>query len=164
MTCRYFPNDSQRSDSAGSLNGELALVFHTVLGNYLRNRMLGQQYEEAADNAIKQTRNELSPRVIMEPNRFENFDSTLRQLCTNAPLPPISDVSLISRSMITRRWQCWRESSILRKRYFFPKRIIRCLKPSRHDPIDLLSGCYMALEPKKVRLPVVSTEAVGEIH
>ncbi|KUJ09621.1 uncharacterized protein LY89DRAFT_274343 [Mollisia scopiformis] len=145
------------------LGGEPALLFSTVLGNYLRNRMLGQQYEEATDNAIKTTRKELSSRQIMNPTLFGDFYSVLKEMCTNAPLPPTSDVSLISRSMITRRWQCWRESSILRKRYFFPQRIIRCLKPSRHDSIDLLSGCYMALASEKARSKVVSTEAVEEV-
>ncbi|KAF8856536.1 hypothetical protein BDZ45DRAFT_790388 [Acephala macrosclerotiorum] len=149
IPCRYRPVG--RDDH---FDGRLALLCSTVLGKYLRNRMIGQQYEEATDNAIRQTRKELSPLTVVDPARFENFDSLLRQVCTSAPLPPTSDVSLISRSMITKRWQCWRESSILRKRYVFPKRVIRCFKQSRQDPIDLLSGCYMAPAPDK---PQIST-------
>ncbi len=136
------------------LDGQLALLCSTVLAKYLRLRMIGQQYEEAAESAIKQSRKELSPLRIVDPGRFENFDLLLRQVCTNAPMPPTSNVSLISRSMITRRWQCWRESSILRKRYNFPQRIIRCFQQSRHDSIDLLSGCFKALTPENNRLPL----------
>lgn len=136
------------------LDGQLALLCSTVLAKYLRLRMIGQQYEEAAESAIKQSRKELSPLRIVDPGRFDHFDLLLRQVCTNAPMPPTSDVSLISRSMITRRWQCWRESSILRTRYNFPQRIIRCFRQSRHDSIDLLSGCFKALTPENKRLPL----------
>jgi hypothetical protein len=127
------------------LDGHLAILCATVLGKYLRLRMMGQQYEYAAEQAIKQTRKELSPLRVTDPGRFRNMDSLFREICTNAPLPPISDVSLISRSMITRRWECWRETQTLRKRYFFPRRVIRCFRRSRHDSIDLLSGCFKAL-------------------
>lgn len=152
IPCRYkFSGRDELFD------GQLALLCSTVLGKYLRNRMIGQQYEDATDNAITQTRKELSPLRILDPARFENFYSLLRQVCTSAPLPPTSDVSLISRSMITRRWQCWRESSILRKRYLLPRRIIQCFTRSRHDSVDLLSGCYTALMPEKSRRPVLRT-------
>jgi hypothetical protein len=135
------------------LDGQIALLCSTVLAKYLRLRMMGQQYEYAAESAIKQSRKELSPLRVVDPGRFQNFDSLLRSICMHAPMPPTSDVSLISRSMITRRWQCWRETQILRRRYFFPQRVLRCFKGSRHDSIDLLSGCFKALTPEKSRLP-----------
>jgi len=138
-------------------SGQLALLCSTVLAKYLRLRMMGQQYEEAAETAIKQSRSELSALRIVNPGLFSNFDSLLHQVCTNAPLPPTSDVSLISRSMITRRWQLWGETSILRRRYFFPKRIIHCLRKSRHDSIDLLSDCFRVLRPEKSKMPILRT-------
>ncbi|KAG4437806.1 hypothetical protein IFR05_006693 [Cadophora sp. M221] len=152
IPCRY--RYSGRDDP---LDGQLALLCSTVLAKYLRLRMIGQQYEEAAESAIKQSREELSPLRIVDPGRFDNLERLLRQVCTNAPMPPHSDVSLISRSMITRRWQCWRDSSILRKRYKFPRRVIRCFQQSRYDSIDLLSGCFKALAPENKRVPVLRT-------
>jgi len=111
--------------------------------------MIGQQYEMAAESAIKQSRVELSPLRVVDPGLFADFEGVLREICTNAPMPPTSDVSLISRSMITGRWRCWRESKILRRRYFFPQRIIQCFRRSRHDSIDLLSDCFKALASRK---------------
>ena len=148
IPCRY--KYSGRDDP---LDGQLALLFSTVLAKYLRLRMMGQQYEFAAELAIKQSRKELSPLRVVDPGRFQNFESLLRSICMHAPMPPTSDVSLISRSMITRRWQCWRETQILRRRYFFPQRVLQCFKRSRHDSIDLLSGCFKALTPDKSRMP-----------
>jgi len=150
IPCKY--KYSRRDDP---LDGNLALLCSTVLAKYLRLRMMGQQYEEAAESAIKQTRKELSPLRVVDPGRFGDFDGLLRQICTNAPMPPTSDVSLISRSMITRRWQCWRDTSILRKRCFFPQRVIRCFRRSRHDSIDLMSGCFMALAPEKPKVRIL---------
>jgi hypothetical protein len=124
------------------LDGQLARLFSTVLAKYLRLRMMGQQYEYAAETAIVASRKELSRMRVVDPRRFEDFVQLLRQICANAPMPPISDVSLISRSMITRRWECWRERSVLRKRYFLPQRITRCFRTSPYDSIDLLSGCF----------------------
>ncbi|PVH81313.1 hypothetical protein DL98DRAFT_171781 [Cadophora sp. DSE1049] len=152
IPCRY--RYSGRDDP---LDGQLSLLCSTVLAKYLRLRMIGAQYEEAAESAIKQSRIELSPLRIVDPGKFDNLELLLRQVCTNAPMPPHSVVSLISRSMITRRWQCWRDSSILRKRYNFPQRIIRCFQRSRHDSIDLLSGCFKALAPENKRAPVLCT-------
>jgi hypothetical protein len=139
-------------------DGEIALVCSTVLGKYLRYRMIGRQYEQAMDHAIQETEKELEGKVNI--SAFKDFRLLLKQVCVNAPLPPTSNVSLISRSMITQRWQAWRETSTLRKRYFFPKRIIRCLKPSRYDSVDLLSECFMALAQKKPQPPVVSTAEI----
>jgi hypothetical protein len=123
-------------------DGQLALLCSTVLAKYLRLRMIGQQFEEATESAIKQSRNELSSLRVANPAIFKDMDELLRHVCSNAPMPPESDVSLISRSMIMRRWQRWRDNSILRKRYFFPNRILRCFRTSRHDSIDLLSECF----------------------
>jgi hypothetical protein len=152
IPCRY-----QHSGQDGIMDGQLALLCSTVLAKYLRLRMIGQQYEEAAETAIKQSRSEMSHLRIVDPGLFGDFDSLLREVCTNAPMPPTSDVSLISRSMITRRWQLWRETSILRKRYFFPQRIIRCFQRSRHDSIDLISDCFKVLRPEKAKLPILRT-------
>ncbi|KAN0091785.1 hypothetical protein V8E51_017632 [Hyaloscypha variabilis] len=152
IPCRYKysgPGDLQ--------DGHLALLCSTVLAKYLRLRMMGQQYEEAAETAIKQSRSELSALRIVDPGLFSNLDAVLHQVCANAPMPPTSDVSLISRSMITRRWQLWGEKSILRRRYFFPKRIIRCFRSSRHDSIDLLSDCFRVLRPEKSKMPILRT-------
>lgn len=136
-------------------DGRLALLCATVMARYLRLRMIGQQYEEAAELAIKQSRSELlSVQPVSPSGKLDDLNLLLSNICSNAPMPPESDVSLISRSMITRRWQCWRETSILRKRYFLPQRIIRCFKTSRHDSIDLLSGCFNALKPEKSKIPL----------
>lgn len=150
----YRYRSSHRHDP---LDGQLALLCSTVLARYLRLRMMGQQYEEAAETAIKQSRSELFALNIVDRGRFTSFDSLLREVCTNAPMPPTSDVSLISRSMITRRWQLWRETSILRKRYFFPQRIIRCFQSTRHDSIDLISDCFKVLRPEKSKIPILRT-------
>jgi hypothetical protein len=150
IPCRY-----KISDLNDPKDGQLALLCATVLAKYLRLRMIGKQYEEAAEFAIKESRKELSALRVVNPDKFDDLDSLLRKICSNAPLPPESVVSLISRSMITRRWQCWRETSILRKRYFLPQRIVRCFKTSRHDSIDLLSGCFNALTPDKSKFPFV---------
>ena len=150
IPCRYkvYHDDAQ--------DGQLALLCATVLAKYLRLRMIGKQYEEAAEFAIRESRKDLSHLRIVDPGRFDGgIDSLLRKICINAPLPPESDVSLISRSMINRRWQCWRETSILRKRYFLPQRIIRCLRPSQHDSIDLLSRCFNDLKSEKPKTSVV---------
>jgi hypothetical protein len=152
IPCRY------KYFGGGDLvDGQLALLCSTVLAKYLRLRMIGQQYEEAAETAIKQSRSELAPLRIVNPALFSNLDLLLHQVCTNAPMPPTSDVSLISRSMITRRWQLWGETSILRRRYFFPQRIIRCFRRSRHDSIDLLSDCFRVLRPEKSKIPILRT-------
>lgn len=151
IPCRY-----RHSIHNNPQDGHLALLFSTVLAKYLRLRIMGQQYEYAAETAIKESRKELSAFSVVDPNRFENFESLLREICTNAPMPPTSDVSLISRSMITRRWECWREKSVLRKRYSLHQRVHRCLQRSPYDSIDLLSGCFKALAPEKFRMPLVS--------
>jgi hypothetical protein len=130
-------------------DGQLALLFSTVLANYLRLRIMGQQYESATESAINQTRKELSPLRVVDPGRFEDFESLLRRICADAPMPPTSDVSLISRSMITKRWECWRDKSVLRKRYFLPQRVLRCFQSSRYDSIDLLSHSFKAVAAKK---------------
>lgn len=148
-------------DSSKLQNGQLSLLCATVLGNYLRLRTIGQQYEEAAETAIHTSRKELCSLRVVDPGRYHEFEKLLQQICTNAPLPPTSDVSLISRGMITGRWQCWRESAVLRRRYFFPKRIIQCFKASKHDSIDLLSGAFSAIAPKRSRLPILRPSNAG---
>jgi hypothetical protein len=149
ITTVEIPCQFKYSGRDTPLDGQLPLLFSTVLAKYLRNRMIGQQYEMAAESAIKQSRVELSPLRVVDPGLFGDFEGVLREICTNAPMPPTSDVSLISRSMITGRWRCWRESKILRRRYFFPQRIIQCFRRSRHDSIDLLSDCFKALASRK---------------
>jgi hypothetical protein len=148
IRCQY-----KCSDLNDPQDGQLALLCATVLAKYLRLRIIGQQYEEATESAIRQSRSELSSLRVVNPDKFEDLNSLLRNICTNAPMPPESDVSMISRSMITRRWQCWRETATLRKRYFYPQRIIRCCRSSRRDSIDLLSGCFNALTHEKPKIP-----------
>lgn len=155
ITTTEIPFKYKNFGGDNAWGGQLALLFSTILGKYLRLRMMGQQYEDAAETAVTQGPEELLPRIIFFPDRFGNFESLLRQICTNAPLPPTSDVSLISRSMITGRWHIWREQSILRRRYFLPHRVIQCFRTSQHDSIDLLSGCFKALAPEKSRLSVL---------
>lgn len=131
-------------------DGRLAFLCATAMAKYLRLRMMGKQYEEATESAIKETCSEsVSSLRLAHPTYPACLNLLLREVCANAPMPPESDVSMISRSMITRRWQYWRETSVLRKRYFFPKRIIRCFRTSRHDSTDLLSGCFNSLKPDK---------------
>ncbi|KAG0645614.1 hypothetical protein D0Z07_8582 [Hyphodiscus hymeniophilus] len=130
------------SDDSAQDARQLSLLCATVLAKYLHLRMIGQQYEEATESAIKQSQDELWSLRVVNPSWFRDWNALLRFICTNAPMPPESNVSLISRSMITGRWQCWRDTSILRRRYLFPQRIIRCFRISRHDSLDLLSGCF----------------------
>lgn len=156
VPCRY-----RGWASTNFQDGQLALLCSTVLARYLRLRLMGQQYEEATETAIRESRlefyNPLAPVDDPIPGSFEDLNAVLRNMCMSAPMPPESTVSQISRSMITRRWMVWRESSVLRKRYFFPQRVIRCFKRSRHDSIDLLSGCFIALTPRKSRPPFLRT-------
>jgi hypothetical protein len=128
------------------LNGQLALLCSTVLAKYLRLRMIGQQYEDAVESAIRQTRKELSPLHVVDPGRFSNLDAMLQEVCSNAPMPPTSDVSLISRSMITRRWEGLMETEDLRKRFSLPRRILRCFKRSRSDSVELFRESFNALQ------------------
>ena len=146
IQCRYSSSQIKRSSSYHHQDGQLAFLCATVLAKYLRLRMIGRQYEEAAEAAIKSLQ-------MVDTHEFEDLHTVLKKVCANAPMPPESDVSLISRSMITRRWHCWRQTSILRKRYNFPQRLVRCFRTSRHDSIDLLSGCFSTLTPKKASLP-----------
>lgn len=121
-------------------DGQLAHLCSAVLGKYLKMRMMGQQYENAAELAIKQSRKELSMFRVVDPGRYENFYRLLLDVCRSAPMPPTSDISLISRSMITRRWQRWGESSILRRKYSYPERIMRCLTRPQLDSFDIFSS------------------------
>jgi hypothetical protein len=139
-------------------NGELAVLCSTVLAKYLRLRMMGHQYEEATRTADTESRKELKSLWILDRDRYDDyiekrdqFQALLRSICANAPMPPTSNVSLISRNMITRRWECWRESSVLRKRYWLPGRVAMCFKQTQHDSIDLLSGCFKVLKAEKSR-------------
>lgn len=149
ITTTEIPCQTKASREYTQDLGQISLLCSTVLAKYLRSRMMGQQYEYAAETAMKATRIELAYLRIVDPARWGNLDHLLNEICTNAPMPPISDVSLISRSMITGRWQCWREKSVLRRRYFFPRRIIRCFQASPHGPIDLLSGCFQEIANEK---------------
>lgn len=146
VRCRYKLSQVKPSHFYHHQDGQLALLCATVLAKYLRLRMMGRQYEEAAEAAIKSLE-------MVDAHEFEDLHTVLKKVCANAPMPPESDVSLISRSMITRRWHCWRQTSVLRKRYFFPQRVVRCFRTSRHDSVDLLSACFNALTPKKAKLP-----------
>ncbi|KAE8441094.1 hypothetical protein EG329_005889 [Mollisiaceae sp. DMI_Dod_QoI] len=56
ITTVEIPCRHKLSGREGLFDGQLALLCSTVLGKYLRNRMIGQQYEEATDNAIIQAR------------------------------------------------------------------------------------------------------------
>ncbi|EPE26739.1 hypothetical protein GLAREA_02653 [Glarea lozoyensis ATCC 20868] len=108
------------------LNGSLALLCSTVLGKYLQSRMLGHQYEFATENAIRTSRYELAYMSIVDPVRFGgDLDLLLKEVCNNAPMPPTSVVSLISRSMVMNRWKDWKEKEILRKRYTLPGKLAR---------------------------------------
>ncbi|TAQ88161.1 hypothetical protein B7494_g3524 [Chlorociboria aeruginascens] len=131
---------------------QLARICSTVLGKYLRCRIMGCQYESAAEMAITQSWAGFDEK---EMGRSEDLDAVLRELCSEAPMPPISDVSLISRSMITRRWDCWMATKTLRRRYFFPKRLVQCFKKSQHDSMDLLSGCFKALAAENKKAPIL---------
>ncbi|KAH8816559.1 hypothetical protein F5884DRAFT_667293 [Xylogone sp. PMI_703] len=132
-------------------DGQLALLCSAVLAKYLRLRMMGQQYEYAAELAVKQSRKELSSFRVVDPGRYENFFILLLDVCRSAPMPPTSDVSLISRSMITKRWQRWRESSILKRRVSYPERILACLKKTPLDSFEILSGpiSKLSVAPKR---------------
>jgi len=149
ITTREIPFRYAYSTFEKDVEANLSLLFSTVLAKYLRSRIIGQQYEDAVESAIRQSRKELAALEIVNPGRYDDFDSLLRDICLKAPLPPTSDVSLISRSMITRRWEHWRDRSVLRKRYSLPQRIFRCFQRSRFDSTDLLSGCYNSLKPDK---------------
>jgi hypothetical protein len=153
ITTVEIPFQYRDSRRHNPLDGQLTCLCSTVIGKYLRLRMMGQQYEYATETAISESRRELSALRIVDPGRFGNFDLLLKELCNNSPMPPVSDISLISRSMITGRWKTWREGSILRRRYIVPKRVIRCFRPPKNDSIDLLSECFQALTTESNRLP-----------
>lgn len=106
------------------LESQLALFCTTVLAKYLQQRIIGQQYEYAVETAISQTRKQLAYMRIVDPGIFGNMNATLREVCSNAPMPPTSDVSLISRSMINRRWQCWRQKEDRRRGFSFSRRAL----------------------------------------
>ncbi|KAH8586217.1 hypothetical protein B0O99DRAFT_656952 [Bisporella sp. PMI_857] len=127
------------------LDGQLTLLFSTVLGKYVRLRIKGYQYEAAMEAAILESHHEF-PWLVN--GRFGNFNLLLGKVCTKAPLPPVSDVSLISRSMIIGRWKSWTEESILRTRYFLPKRVSRSLRTAQYDATDLFSACFKSIAPR----------------
>jgi hypothetical protein len=155
ITTIEIPCMYKYSDEVTPMDGQLALLCATVLAKYLRLRIMGQQYEAAAETATSQSRQELSSRHVIDGQQFQDFSRLLSEVCANAPMPPTSDVSLISRKMITRRWECWRDSSVLRRRYFFPKRVLRCFQATQHDSIDLLSETFKSLRPQKTRVPIL---------
>jgi hypothetical protein len=141
IVTQYLPHQT-----LSPLNGSLALLCSTVLGKYLQSRMLGHQYEFATENAIKSSRFELAHMSIVDPIRFgENLDLILKEVCNNAPMPPTSVVSLISRNMVMGRWKDWREKEVLRRRYTLPGRVVKSFKGSKMDSVDLLSGSFAAL-------------------
>lgn len=148
VPCQYLAN-VVRDDLQ---DGQLALLCSTVIGKYLRLRMLGEQYEYATETAITETRRELSTFRIVDPGRFGNFGFFLNELCANAPLPPHSVVSLISRNMITRRWRGWtqRDKPASTRQYsFLPKQIIWSLQHSKHDSLGLLRNTIKLSIPNK---------------
>ncbi|KAF7885836.1 uncharacterized protein EAF02_004345 [Botrytis sinoallii] len=133
------------------MNGDLSLLCATVLAKYLRFRMMGCQYEYATESAIKETRKQLAHLRIVDPGIFRGLERMLREICTNAPMPPTSVVSLISRSMIRGRWEVWGNRKVLRRKYSLPGRVMQSFKKGDADPIDLLSESYtfLRLEKKK---------------
>ncbi|KAI9640019.1 hypothetical protein NHQ30_011581 [Ciborinia camelliae] len=131
------------------MNGELALLCSTTLAKYLRFRMMGCQYEYATETAIMQTRKELAHLRIVDPGIFRGLENMLREICTNAPMPPTSVVSLISRSMIRGRWEVWGNGKVLRRKYSLPGRVMQSFRKGNSDPIDLLSESYKALRMEK---------------
>ncbi|KAJ8058901.1 hypothetical protein OCU04_011884 [Sclerotinia nivalis] len=133
------------------MNGDLALLCSTVLAKYLRFRMVGCQYEYATETAIKETRKELAHLRVVDPGIFRGLEKMLREICTNAPMPPTSVVSLISRSMIRGRWEVWGDRKVLRRKYSLPGRVMQSFGKGNLDPIDLLSESYKTLRMEKKR-------------
>lgn len=133
------------------MNGDLALLCSTVLAKYLRFRMMGCQYEYATETAIKETRKALAHLRIVDPGIFRGLEKMLREICTNAPMPPTSVVSLISRSMIRGRWEVWGDRKVLKRKYSLPGRVIQSFRKGGSDPIDLLSESYKVLRMEKKR-------------
>ncbi|KAK0102706.1 hypothetical protein ONS95_006308 [Cadophora gregata] len=73
ITTVEFPCRYRYSGRDDPLDGQLSLLCSTVLAKYLRLRMIGAQYEEAAESAIKQSRAELSPLRIVDPEDYTLF-------------------------------------------------------------------------------------------
>lgn len=148
VPCRYSYGTRQ-SQTDSPLTGRLALLCANVMARYLQLRIMGRQYEEAAETAIRELRKDIWSFKAVDRGSSSEFEKFLQQICANAPLPPISDVSLISRGMITGRWQRWMKSKVLRRRCFFPQKVIRCLKGTQHDSLDLLSGAFLSFAAGK---------------
>ncbi|ESZ94835.1 hypothetical protein SBOR_4795 [Sclerotinia borealis F-4128] len=154
ITTVEIPCHYRTGKMVAHMNGELALLCSTVLAKYLRFRMMGCQYEYATETAIIQTRQELAHLRVVDPGMFKGLEKMLREICTNAPMPPTSVVSLISRSMIRGRWEVWGNRKVLRRKYSLPGRVMQSFRKGNSDPIDLLSESYKALRIEKKKINV----------
>ena len=134
IPCRY------RITKEGDIDdGKLAIFCATIMAKYLRLRMFGSQYEEAAEVSIKEGRTELAACQVVDPAKYGDMRTLLLQTCANAPMPPISDVSIISRNMIRRRWEPWNGKST-RIKWIWPKSMVRFIVGKNDDPVGLLSA------------------------
>jgi hypothetical protein len=134
----------------------LAALVSSIMAKYIRFRIMGYQYEEAADLATPRTRSEMVQGLTRgESSRLLSTSvdevlvlnhTLLRNICLKAPLPPVGDVSMISRSMITKRWRRWSEHSVLRNKSQLAYQSLKCLQSSQGNSLHLLSGRFDTLE------------------
>lgn len=133
IPCRYKITNAFDID-----DGKLAELCATVMAKYLRLRMLGSQYEDATEVAMEEGRAEMTSAEVIDPGKFGDMRSLLLQICANAPLPPTSDVSLISRGMIRRRWDPWTDGTP-RVRLRWATKFSRFLVGRKDDAVGMLS-------------------------
>ena len=134
IPCRYRITKETDID-----DGNLATFCATVMAKYLQTRMLGSQYEHAAEVAIVEGKAELAYLQVVDPGKYGDLRSLLLQICANAPLPPTSDVSLISRRMIRRRWEPW-TGKASKIRWIWPRSAFRYVVGGRSDAVGLVSA------------------------
>jgi len=145
------------------VSGALTRLFATLLANYLHLRLKGYQYEAATETAISLTLNSFPPflRPLIQEELFRNLKGTMREVCRNAPMPPESAVSLISRGMVVRRWESWGTEGVVGKRVWWGGKMKKCWRvvrggkgkergskreKDRWDGLGLLSGFGDALQ------------------
>ncbi|RFU25585.1 hypothetical protein B7463_g10753, partial [Scytalidium lignicola] len=73
-------------------DGQLALLCSAVVAKYLSLRMMGQQYEYAAELAIKQSRKELSSFRVVDPGKYENFFALLLDVNDYAAMAALAGI------------------------------------------------------------------------
>jgi len=145
------PLQQEKMYEHGLSPGQLTVLISGVMADYIRLRIRGYQYEEAAETAIDKHHGEISP--TSNHRGTGSIRLMLKDVCMGSPLPPVSNVSLISRSMIMKRWETWTAHAVLRRRLPVRSRMLRSLRNGQINSIHLLSGTFDALSLNKKSTP-----------